>query len=437
MTVEYLKKAPLHSRSDATETREIVRNILDDIEAGGDAKALEYASKFDNYDGEIILTDEAIASASELVPEKMKRDIEFAHANVKKFAEAQKSTVSDFETEVVPGLIAGQKAIPVNAAGCYIPGGRYSHIASAIMTVTTAKVAGCNNIVACSPPRPGVGIAPAIVYAAHICGADKILAMGGVQGVAAMTFGLFELPKANILVGPGNQFVAEAKRMLFGRVGIDMIAGPTDSLILADGTADADIVAADLVGQAEHGYNSPVWLVTDDRALAEKVMDLVPGLIDDLPEVNRDNARAAWRDYAEVMVCSTREEMAATSDAYAPEHLTVQAQDLDWWLDRLSCYGSLFLGEETTVAFGDKASGTNHVLPTSGAASYTGGLSVHKYMKIVTWQRATREGSKPVAEATARISRLEGMEGHARTADIRLRKYFPNENFDLTAAEDI
>ena len=437
MTVEYLKKAPLHSRSDATETREIVRNILDEIEAGGDAKALEYAAKFDNYDGEIILTDEAIAAASELVPEKMKRDIEFAHANVKKFAEAQKSTVSDFETEVVPGLIAGQKAIPVNAAGCYIPGGRYSHIASAIMTVTTAKVAGCNNIVACSPPRPGVGIAPAIVYAAHICGADKILAMGGVQGVAAMTFGLFGLPKANILVGPGNQFVAEAKRMLFGRVGIDMIAGPTDSLILADGTADADIVAADLVGQAEHGYNSPVWLVTDDRALAEKVMDLVPGLIEDLPEVNRDNARAAWRDYAEVMVCDTREEMAATSDAYAPEHLTVQAQDLDWWLDRLSCYGSLFLGEETTVAFGDKASGTNHVLPTSGAASYTGGLSVHKYMKIVTWQRATREGSKPVAEATARISRLEGMEGHARTADIRLRKYFPNENFDLTAAEDI
>ena len=437
MTVEYLKKAPLHSRSDATETREIVRTILDEIEAGGDAKALEYAAKFDNYDGETILTDEAISAASELVPEKMKRDIEFAHANVKKFAEAQKGTVSDFETEVVPGLIAGQKAIPVNAAGCYIPGGRYSHIASAIMTVTTAKVAGCNNIVACSPPRPGVGIAPAIIYAAHVCGADKILAMGGVQGVAAMTFGLFGLPKANILVGPGNQFVAEAKRMLFGRVGIDMIAGPTDSLILADGTADADIVAADLVGQAEHGYNSPVWLVTDDRALAEKVMDLVPSLIEDLPEVNRDNARAAWRDYAEVMVCDTREEMAATSDEYAPEHLTVQAEDLDWWLNRLSCYGSLFLGEETTVAFGDKASGTNHVLPTSGAAGYTGGLSVHKYMKMVTWQRATREGSKPVAEATARISRLEGMEGHARTADIRLRKYFPNENFDLTAAEDI
>ena len=437
MTVEYLKKAPLHSRSDASETRDIVRKILDEIEAGGDEKALEYAAKFDNYQGAILLSAEAIKTASALVPDKMKRDIEFAHTNVKKFAEVQKSTVADFETEVVPGLIAGQKAIPVNAAGCYIPGGRYSHIASAIMTVTTAKVAGCKNIIACSPPRPDISVAPAIIYAAHISGADKILAMGGVQGVAAMTFGLFGLPKANILVGPGNQFVAEAKRMLFGRIGIDMIAGPTDSLILADAHADADIVAADLVGQAEHGYNSPVWLVTDDRALAEKVMLLVPALIEDLPELNRDNAYAAWRDYAEIILCDTREEMAATSDAYAPEHLTVQAQDLDWWLDRLSCYGSLFLGEETTVAFGDKASGTNHVLPTSGAASYTGGLSVHKYMKIVTWQRATREGSKPVAEATARISRLEGMEGHARTADIRLRKYFPNENFDLTAADDI
>ncbi|MDJ0992863.1 MAG: histidinol dehydrogenase [Dinoroseobacter sp.] len=432
MPREYLKKATLTPKSDASETKKIVRNILDEIEAGGDEAALRYAAKFDQYEGEILLSPEAIDAAIAKVPEKLKADIRFAHANVKKFAEAQKATLKDIEVEVVPGLIAGQKSIPVNAAGCYVPGGRYSHIASAIMTVTTAKVAGCKHIVACSPPRPEVGIAPAIIYAAHVCGADKIMAMGGVQGVAAMTFGLFGLPKANILVGPGNQFVAEAKRMLFGRVGIDMIAGPTDSLILADKTADPMIVATDLVGQAEHGYNSPVWLVTDDRDLAEEVMRLVPLLIDDLPEVNRDNATAAWRDYAEVIVCSDREEMAATSDDYAPEHLTVQAEDLDWWLDRLSCYGSLFLGEETTVAFGDKASGTNHVLPTSGAASYTGGLSVHKYMKIVTWQRATKEGSKPVAEATARISRLEGMEGHARTADIRLRKYFPGENFDLS-----
>ena len=433
MTIKYLKKAPLHSRSDDTKTQQIVRDILHDIENGGDEKALEYAAKFDKYEGEVILSESAIEAAAELVPEKMKQDIEFAHSNVERFARAQKSTVANFETEVVPGLIAGQKAIPVNAAGCYIPGGRYSHIASAIMTVTTAKVAGCENIIACSPPRPGVGVAPAIIYAAHICGADKILAMGGVQGIAAMTFGLFGLPKANILVGPGNQFVAEAKRMLFGRVGIDMIAGPTDSLILADGTADPMIVAVDLVGQAEHGYNSPVWLVTDDQALAEKVMELVPGLIEDLPDTNRENAFAAWRDYAEVILCDNREEMAQTSDDYAPEHLTVQAADLDWWLENLSCYGSLFLGEETTVAFGDKASGTNHVLPTSGAANYTGGLSVHKYMKIVTWQRATREGARPIAEATARISRLEGMEGHARTADVRLAKFFPDEKFDLTA----
>lgn len=434
MPKQYLKKATLTAKSDATETKDIVRGILDDIEAGGDEAALRYAAKFDNYDGEIILSDEAIAAAAALVPEQLKRDIQFSHANVKRFAEAQLTTVRDFEVEVVPGLVAGQKAIPVSAAGCYIPGGRYSHIASAIMTVTTAKVAGCENIIACSPPRPGVGIAPAIIYAAHICGADKILAMGGVQAVASMTFGLFDLPKANILVGPGNQFVAEAKRMLFGRVGIDMIAGPTDSLILADASADAAVVAADLVGQAEHGYNSPVWLVTDSKSLAEEVMTLVPELIEDLPELNRENATAAWRDYAEVILCENREEMAATSDEYAPEHLTVQAEDLEWWLERLSCYGSLFLGEETTVAFGDKASGTNHVLPTSGAASYTGGLSVHKYMKIVTWQRATKEGAKPIAEATARISRLEGMEGHARTADIRLKKYFPEEQFDLKAS---
>ena len=433
MAREYLKKATLTAKSDATEVHETVKTILAEIETGGDAKAMEYAAKFDRYEGSVLMTAKEIDAACALVPDKLKADIRFAHDNVKRFAEKQKSTVSDMEVEIVPGLVAGQKAIPVDAAGCYVPGGRYSHIASAIMTVTTAKVAGCRHITACSPPRPGVGVAPAIVYAAHISGADQILAMGGVQGVAAMTFGLFGLPPANILVGPGNQFVAEAKRILFGRVGIDMIAGPTDSLILADAQADAMVVATDLVSQAEHGYNSPVWLVTDDRALAQEVMDLVPGLINDLPDVNRENADAAWRDYAEVILCADREEMAACSDDYAPEHLTVQANDLDWWLGRLTCYGSLFLGEETTVSYGDKATGTNHVLPTSGAASYTGGLSVHKYMKIVTWQRATREGSKPVAIATARISRLEGMEGHARAADVRLAKYFPDETFDLTS----
>ncbi len=435
MAREYLKKATKTSSSDSGDVRETVQKILDEIEAGGEDAAKRYAEKFDRYAGNLVLTREEIAAAGERVPQKLKDDIRFAHDNVRRFAEAQMATLTDIEIEVVPGLIAGQKSIPCRAAGCYVPGGRYSHIASAIMTVTTAKVAGCEHIAVCSPPRPETGIHPAIVYTADLCGADSILALGGVQGVAAMAFGLFSLPEVDILVGPGNQFVAEAKRILFGRVGIDMFAGPTDSLILADGNADPDIVAADLVGQAEHGYNSPVWLVTDDRPLAETVIERVPGFIADLPEVNRDNAKAAWNDYAEVILCADREEMAATADDYAPEHLTVQAVDLDWWLSRLKCYGSLFLGEETTVAFGDKTSGPNHILPTKGAARYTGGLSVGKFMKTVTWQRMTREANRDIAQVTARISRLEGMEGHAKTADVRLAKWFPSERFDLSAGK--
>ena len=433
MSIEYLKTAVKRATDDAGDVHDTVKAILDEIEAGGDAAAKKYAAKFDRYDGNVVLTRDEIEAATAAVPDKLKDDIRFAHDNVRRFAEAQKDSIRDFETEIAPGLTAGQKAIPCQAAGCYAPGGRYSHIASALMTVTTAKVAGCGHIAACSPPRPGVGIAPAIVYTANLAGADTILALGGVQGVAAMAFGLFGLPKADILVGPGNQFVAEAKRILFGRVGIDMFAGPTDSLILADETADPEIVAWDLVGQAEHGYNSPVWLATTHRPLAERVLERVPGCIDALPELNRDNAARAWADMAEVMVVPDREGLAEVADSYAPEHLHVQAADPEWFLARLRCYGSLFLGEETTVAFGDKAAGPNHVLPTSGAARYTGGLSVHKYMKLVTWQRATRDGARPVAEATARISRLEGMEGHARTADIRLEKYFPGRHFDLTA----
>ncbi len=435
MPRKYLKKAIRTAAGDSASVTETVQAILNDIEKRGEAAARAYAEKFDRYTGDLVVTRDAIEEASRSLSPKLKDDIRFAHDNVRKFAEAQKRSLSEVEVEIVPGLVAGQKLIPCQAVGCYVPGGRYSHVASAIMTVTTAKVAGCRHIAVCSPPRPDIGINPAILYAADLCGAGAILAMGGVQGVASMAYGLFGLPPADILVGPGNQFVAEAKRLLFGRVGIDMFAGPTDSLILADGDADAEIVAADLVGQAEHGGNSPVWLVTDSAALADAVIAAVPRLIGALPDLNRQNAEAAWRDYAEVILCDDREEMAAAADEYAPEHLSVQAADLDWWLGRLQSYGSLFLGEQTTVAFGDKASGPNHVLPTSGAARYTGGLSVHKFMKIVTWQRATADGARPVAEATARISRLEGMEGHARTADIRLRKYFPGENFDLSATD--
>ncbi len=427
----YLKKARKTAETDQQDVRAAVAAMLKRIADGGEEAARAYARELDNWTGEIIVSDAARKAAADAVPERVKEDIRFSHANIRRFAEAQRATISDCVVEILPGLTAGQKQIPVSAAGCYVPGGRYSHVASAIMTITTAKVAGVPHITACSPPRPGIGIPPAILFAMDLCGADVILNMGGVQGVAAMASGLFGLPKADILVGPGNQYVAEAKRVLFGQVGIDMFAGPTDSMVVADASADAEMVAFDLVGQAEHGHNSPVWLVTSDAALAQKVLDLVPRLIDALPPLNRDSARAAWDGMAEVILCDGPEEMAQVADHYAPEHLHVQAKDLDWWLQRLKAYGSLFLGEETTVAFGDKTSGPNHVLPTSGAARYTGGLSVHKFMKTVTWQRATRDATRPLAEATARISRLEGMEGHARSADIRLAKFFPGEVFDL------
>ncbi|MCY4543045.1 MAG: histidinol dehydrogenase [Rhodobacteraceae bacterium] len=433
--VEYLKKAAGHSAADAREVREAVRGILDEIEREGDAAALRFGRKFDRYDGNIVLTADEVNAAADHVPEQLRNDIRFAWTNIRRFAEAQRQTMGEMSLEVSPGLFAGQKLIPCNTAGCYTPGGRYSHVASAMMTITTAKVAGCKHIVACSPPKPGVGIPAAIVYTANLCGADTILALGGVQGIAAMAFGLLGQPAADILVGPGNQYVAEAKRMLFGRVGIDTLAGPTNSLVLADDAADADFVAWDLVGQAEHGYNSPVWLATTHRPLAQRVLELAPRLIASLPEDNRRNAEAAWRDFAEIIVVATRSDLVRVADAFAPEHLHVQARDTGWFLERLRCYGSLFLGEETTVAFGDKAAGPNHVLPTNGAARYTGGLSVHKFMKVVTWQRATRDGVKPLAASTARISRLEGMEAHARTADIRIAKYFPDEAIDLGASK--
>lgn len=430
---EYLKRAVRTAEADHADVTPVVQALLKEIASGGEDAAIAMARRFDKWDGEVTVSRAALDSAIAQVSEQTKADIRFAHANILRFAQAQRETIIDTQVEILPGLMAGQRQIPVGAAGCYVPGGRYAHIASAMMTVTTAKAAGVKHITACSPPSGAAGIPPAILYAMDLCGADVILNMGGVQAVAAMAKGLFGLPRVDVLVGPGNQYVAEAKRILFGEVGIDMVAGPTDSLIIADATADASIVAADLVGQAEHGPNSPVWLVTDNRALAIDVIARVPALIADLPVLNAASAEAAWRDYAEVILCDSPEEMAQVSDRIAPEHLTVQCIDLEWWLERLTSYGSLFLGEETTVAFGDKAAGPNHVLPTSGAARYTGGLSVGKFMKTVTWQRATRNAARPLAEATARISRIEGMEGHARTADIRLAKYFPEEIFDLGA----
>ena len=431
MTIEIVKKATKTAATGEDDTAKIVRDMLQEIEEGGEARAREYAKKLDGWDKEIVLTRAEIDAAITQVPEQAKQDIQFSHQRVKAFAEAQLASMSEFETELSPGLFAGQRLIPVNTAGCYVPGGRYAHIASAIMSVTTARVAGVKHVIACSPTHPDRGVHPAIVYAADLAGADTILSMGGVQGIAAMAFGLFTGHPADILVGPGNRFVAEAKRILYGRVGIDLFAGPTEILVISDETADPEIVACDLAGQAEHGLDSPAWLVTTSRKHADEVIELMPKYIERLAEPNRSTAASAWRDYGEVVVVDTREEAVEVSDKYAPEHLEVQCEDLDWWLEHLTNYGSLFLGEETTVAYGDKCSGTNHILPTKGAARYTGGLSVSKFIKVLTWQRMTPESNRDVGAVTARISRSEGMEGHARSGDDRLYKYFPGEEFDL------
>jgi sulfopropanediol 3-dehydrogenase len=429
MPINYLKKATKTPSTGTEETRKIVSDMLTNIEKGGELEALRYGRELDGYDGEAIVSADQIASAGKVVSETLKEDIQFAYDRVTRFARAQRESISSFETELSPGLWAGQKLIPIETAGCYVPGGRYAHVASAIMSIATAKVAGVENIIACSAPHGNDGPNPAILYAMNLCGADSILSLGGVQGIASMAFGLFTGKPARILVGPGNRFVAEAKRMLYGRVGIDMFAGPTEIAIIADDTADAQVVAEDLVSQAEHGPDSPAWLITTSQDLADAVMAQMDRHIAALPETSRKAAELAWRDYGEVILCDTDEEAVKISDEYAAEHLEIHTARDEWYTENLKNYGSLFIGEETTVTYGDKCSGTNHILPTKGAAHYTGGLSVHKFMKIVTTQRMTRQANHEVGQAAARISRLEGMEGHARSADVRLRKYFPGENF--------
>jgi sulfopropanediol 3-dehydrogenase len=430
MTVTYLKKAAKTPETETATAQKVVTEMLAEIGKNGEAAVRAYAKKLDGWDGEIVLTRAEIDRRAAEVPAAVKRDIDFAIAQVSAFALAQRKSLAEFSVEVHKGVTAGQRVLPVNVAGCYAPAGRYAHIASAYMGVATAKAAGVKTIVACSGPFRGGPMHPYLLYAFDKAGADVIMTLGGVQAIATMAEGLFSGKPADVIVGPGNKFVAEAKRTLFGKVGIDVFAGPSEVAVIADDSADAAIVASDLVGQAEHGHESPAWLFTTSRALAEDVMRRVPALIETLPPTARDAAGAAWRDYGEVIVCDTREEVVAVSDKYASEHLEVHTRDLDWWLANLTCYGSLFLGEETTVAYGDKASGPNHVLPTKGAARYSGGLSVHKFMKTLTWQRMTREAARDIGEVTARISRLEGMEAHARTADDRLAKYFPDQRFD-------
>jgi sulfopropanediol 3-dehydrogenase len=406
--------------------------MLRDIEARGEPAVREYAEKLDGWTGDFVVGADAIARAGASLSSQVREDIAFAHAQVHAFARRQRESLLEFETELYPGLLTGQRLIPVNVAGCYVPSGRYAHIASAIMSIATAKAAGVPFIVACSPSYQRRGIHPLVLHAMAVAGADAILTLGGVQAIAAMTFGLVTGKPADVIAGPGNKYVAEAKRILYGRVGIDVFAGPSEICVIADDSADPGVVAADLVGQAEHGVESPAWLVSTSAPLAQAVMERVPALISALPEEAAAAAGAAWRDYGEVVVAADREEAARISDDYAPEHLEVQARDLDWWLSRLTNYGSLFLGEETTVAYGDKTSGPNHILPTMKAARYSGGLSVGKFIKTVTWQRMTREATREVGAVTARISRHEGMEAHARTADLRLRKYLPAETFDTS-----
>lgn len=430
MALRHLKRAAKSPESETGNARKVVEEMLARIAREGEGAVRDYAASLDKWTGEIVMTPEAIERRLRDVPASVRRDIDFAIERVRRFAEAQRESSKEFSIEVQPGLVAGQRLIPVNVAGCYVPTGRYAHIASAYMAIVTAKAAGVPFVVACSTPYRGEGIHPDVLYAMKASGADVIMTLGGVQAIAAMAGGLFTGKPADIIVGPGNKYVAEAKRMLFGQVGIDVFAGPSEVAIIADGSADAAMVASDLVGQAEHGHESPAWLMCTSRSLAQEAMRLVPGLIERLPPTARDAAGAAWRDYGEVTFSESREEIAQQSDRYAPEHLEVHAQDLDWWLARLTCYGSLFLGEETTVAFGDKTSGPNHILPTKGAARYSGGLSVHKFLKTVTWQRMTRAANRDIAQVTARISRLEGMEAHARTADDRLSKYFPGERFE-------
>ena len=426
----YLKKAEKSAESNVLEAQKVVNDMLTNIDKNGEQAVRDYAAKLDNWHGDILLSKSDIDAITSEVSQSVKDDIDFACKQVYDFAKAQRDSVVEFYTKN-NGVEAGQRLLPVNVAGCYVPTGRYAHIASAYMSIATAKAAGVPCIIASSTPYQGKSVHPYVLYAMQTAGADHIMTLGGVQAIASMAYGLFTGKKADIIVGPGNKYVAEAKRALFGKVGIDVFAGPSEVAVIADETADADIVAIDLVGQLEHGHESPGWLFTTSKKLAEKVMKLIPQYIEKLPPTAKDAAYCAWRDYGEVILCDSREEVVQISDEYSPEHLEVHYKNLDWWFDNLTCYGSLFLGEETTVTFGDKASGPNHILPTKAAGRYSGGLSAHKFLKILTWQRMDRESTLKIAQTSSRISRLEGMEGHARASDVRLSKYFPDDTFDL------
>jgi len=403
--------------------RDVVAEIISAVAAGGDEAVRRYSERLDGWNPESFrLSAEEVAACIERIPAQVVEDIVFCQEQVRAFATAQRATLVDLEVETLPGVRLGHRHIPVSSVGAYVPGGRYPMVASAHMSIVTAKVAGVERVAACTPPLGG-RVPDATVAAMHLAGADEIYILGGVQALAALALGTSSVAPADVLVGPGNAYVVEAKRQLFGRVGIDLTAGPTEILIVADEAADPRILAADLLGQAEHGPASPVVLVATSRTVAETTMREVEAQLEDLPTA--EIARRAWEDFGEVVVADSDDEALRLADEYAFEHVEIQTAEPRWYLDRMRNYGALFLGEATTVAYGDKTIGTNHILPTRGAARYTGGLWVGKFLKTLTFQECDQGASVMIGEICARQCRIENFEGHARTCDVRVEKYGP------------
>jgi sulfopropanediol 3-dehydrogenase len=420
----YLKKgrAPEQNSADAEKVRQIVASILADIESRGETALREISEKFDKWNPPAFrLSDREIEGCLAQLTTRNIEDIKFAQTQIRNFAQAQRASLTDLEVETLPGVVLGHKNIPVESVGCYVPGGKYPMVASAHMSVVTAKVAGVPRVIAASPPFHGQPSAP-VVAAMHLGGADEIYCMGGVQAIAAMAFGTASIAPVAMVVGPGNAYVAEAKRQLFGRVGIDLVAGPTETLIIADDTADGEICATDLLGQAEHGFNTPAILLTTSEKLAQDTLAEIERLLPKLPTA--EFASVSWRDHGQVIVCDSDDEMVREADRIASEHVQVMTRNPDYFLHNMKNYGALFLGARTNVAYGDKVIGTNHTLPTGKAARYTGGLWVGKFLKTCTYQKVlTDEASATIGEYCSRLCMLEGFFAHAEQANIRVRRY--------------
>ncbi|MDA9354924.1 histidinol dehydrogenase [Amylibacter sp.] len=424
MTIEYLKsgKPDAERAEDDAKTKVIVEEILKNIEIDGDTAVRELSAKFDNYSPENFkLTEKEISDLIASLSDRELSDIKFAQEQVRNFAQAQRDSMLDIEIETIPGVILGHKNIPVQSVGCYVPGGKFPMVASAHMSIATATVAGVPRIIACTPPFEGKPNA-AVIAAMHLGGAHEIYVMGGIQAVGAMAIGTESIEPVHMLVGPGNAFVAEAKRQLFGRVGIDLFAGPTETMVIADETVDGELCATDLLGQAEHGYNSPAVLLTNSRKLAEDTLNEINRLLKILPTA--ETASVSWADYGEVILCDTYEEMLIVANEIASEHVQVMTDRDDWFLEKMTCYGALFLGARTNVSNGDKVIGTNHTLPTKKAGRYTGGLWVGKFLKTHSYQKIlTDEAATLVGEYGSRLCMLEGFVGHAEQCNIRVRRY--------------